>query len=478
MTPTMPEIGGRGMRSRPRRQAGFLFFNGQAMNGKTAICPASWWLVVLVFLAAVSPCWAAPPLEGSEALPEPLPLEVAVQWALIHNPELAVIREQHGIAAAGVVIAQTYPFNPFWEGKVLPNFGPESAGITNSVSNEHKLLLELEVRRQGRYRREGSAAALSRTDWEIAFQELGVAVRVMRAFDATLYRQEKLRLVEQTVRLNDDVAKQVAKLVEQAQLRPGDLILARTEVDDTRSQLGTSRTAVVVARNELRRLLGAVPGMPPVEGKLERPVILEDCSELIQNALERRADRQARLAAVSEAEARLRLAQADRFGNPVVGPTYAYDDSRVNYVGVQITVPLPVLNKRQGEIMQREAERARAYQDLQQTEIQIRQEVEAALDRLKEAQTWAEGYRMQTIPNLKRALEEMDRLFTQNQPGTDVLRVIDIRRKLLKAQEGYLDALSELNQARADLVGAVGDLPMIVDPPERIPAPKLGAPPP
>ena len=97
--------------------------------------------------------------------------------------------------------------------------------------------------------------------------------------------------------------------------------------------------------------------------------------------------------------------------------------------------------------MQRGAEQGRALAELRQTEIQIRQDVAAAVQRLQEAQAWADGYQKQTLPNLRKALEEMNKLFLQNQPGTDVLRVIDIRRKLLKAQEGYLDALWEIGRA-------------------------------
>src|SRR5437870_9368245 len=113
---------------------------------------------------------AQPP--GEASLPHVLTREEAVRWALQHNPELATIRQQHGIAAAAVVIAETYPFNPAWEGIIQGNSGPADAGIANRVSQEHRVSIELEIRHQRRYRREGANAALSRTDWEIAFQEL------------------------------------------------------------------------------------------------------------------------------------------------------------------------------------------------------------------------------------------------------------------------------------------------------------------
>src|SRR5262249_51716515 len=135
------------------------------------------------------------PFPQPDPAPRALTLADALAWALENNPELAALRQQHGIAAAGVVIARTYPFNPVWEGKIRAAEGPVSAGITNRVSNEHKLLLEVEVRGQGKQRRQAAQAALSRADWEIAFQETALAVRVARTFNAVLYRKEKLRLI-------------------------------------------------------------------------------------------------------------------------------------------------------------------------------------------------------------------------------------------------------------------------------------------
>ena len=59
--------------------------------------------------------------------------------------------------------------------------------------------------------------------------------------------------------------------------------------------------------------------------------------------------------------------------------------------------------------------------------------------------------------DLRRSLDEMDRLFRQGQPGVDLLRVLDIRRKLLRARDGYLDAQLAYVQALAELALAVGD---------------------
>ncbi len=401
---------------------------------------------------------AEPPVVPVAPLPQTLSRDMAVAWALQNNPELAAFRQQHGVAAAGVVIARTYPFNPVWEARVDWVTGPESAGISNRVNNEHRIFMDWEVRGQGRYRRQAACAALSRTDWEIAGQELNLAIRVVRAFDTVLYRREKLNLIQENIRLNEQAADQVRKLVDQGRLRPADLIVIRTEVEDARGQSGLGRTTLATTEQDLRRALGALAPLPALQGSLTVPPPLpEDAALLWQTAVDRRPDLHARQAALTEATARLRLEIANRYGNPSIGPVYQFDPTRINFIGGQLVLPLPVLNTHRGEILQREAERTRAALDLRQTEVLIHHDLEAARARLEAARAWVSYYETQLLPSLRTSLESIERLLAQGEPGVDVLRVIDIRRKLLRARDAYVDALWEVNQAQTDLAAAVGD---------------------
>jgi cobalt-zinc-cadmium efflux system outer membrane protein len=363
-----------------------------------------------------------------------------VAWALQNNPELAALRQQHGVAAAAVVIARTYPFNPVWEAKIRPVSGPASAGITNRVSNEHKLLLDVEVWGQGQYRRRGALAALSRTDWEIAHQEVTLAVRVLRAYGGVLYRQEKLQLIRKMIRVNEEAARQVEKLVKLGKLRPADLIVIETEVEDARAQLASGDSLLVPALSELRRALDWQNGDLQTESSLLLPAPRWDAALLTQAALGWRADLHARQAAVAEAEARVRLAVADRYGNPNLGPAYEYDPTRINLIGAQFTLPLPVLNTHRGEIRQRQAERTRAVFDLRQTEELIRQDIQAGLARLDKARAWVTTYRKTVLPGLENSLKKMNQLFLAGEPGVDILRLIDSNRKVLRARDTEIDA--------------------------------------
>jgi outer membrane protein TolC len=423
---------------------------------------AGFCLGIVFVLEGIAPCslraWADPPAsETTEPIPQTLTENAAIIWALENNPELAVFRTQRGIAAAAVIIAETYPFNPIWEAKVRGDGGPASAAITNRVPTEHGLLTELEIRGQGTYRRGAANATLTRTEWEIAHQEILLSVRVLRAFEAVLYRQEKLDLLHQTIELDQRTYDLVRKLVGQGRLHGPDEIVARLELDDVRAQLGPAQANLVQARYELRRALGAVDERFKLQGKLEGPLLSWTEAALMPVALERRTDRRARQAATAEAEAQLQLQRANRFGNPILGPHYEYDNTRVSYVGVQFSLPLPAFNIHRGEILQREAELERAQLDLRQIEVSIRQDVQSALARLDRASASVYTYRNEILKHLEESVKEIEKLLEAGDPNVSVLHVVDTRRKQLKVRDGYLDALWELRQARADLAAAIGD---------------------
>jgi cobalt-zinc-cadmium efflux system outer membrane protein len=420
----------------------------------------AWFLVVALILPMPAP--SVEPRHAVDTLPTAeLTLGQAVGIALAQNPELMAIRQQHGIAAAAVVTANIYPFNPNYEGRFRPCDGPAIATVVNHFDHEHTILLELELHHQGRYRRCEAHAALRKTDWDIATQELALAVRTVRAYQTLVYRRQKLELLEEFAKLDRKAADQAAQLIQAGRLRGPDLILARAELDDVVAQLGPARTQIAVARAELRRALGTVDEVFNVGGSLDVISPAWEPAALAAIAMARRPELPSRQAAVQQAEAALKLAMANRRGNISAGPTYEYDPTEINLIGATITMPLPLWNRHQGEIQQRQAERIRAVYDLRQTEIDIRQDVQAAVQRYASAKSAVAAFQSTVIPNLQNALNQMQQLFIQGDPGVDVLRIIDVRRRLIHARDAALDALFELHQSWDDMLAASGDLSVL-----------------
>jgi cobalt-zinc-cadmium efflux system outer membrane protein len=425
---------------------------------------------------AVLPLLLAAPAVAADPAPPVLPLDAAVRIGLERNSTLVSARQQRGLAAAGVILARVYPYNPLASASVRGVNGPAEAGITNHVSTQATVQVDVEVRGQWRDRRAAASAGVTRTEWEIADQEVTTAVAVIRAYNTVLYRQQKLDILEETVRLNEQIVARGQELRLAAKLAPADLSLAQTERDAARALRGQGRTAVAVARAELRRQLNTSDDTFTVSGELDRPLPTAPAPAIAQYAVQLRPDVHARSAAVAEADAKLRLQIRDRFGNPSIGPSYEVNETNAVFVGVALSAPIPVFNSKQGEIAQRRAELVRARVDLQQTELRVAQDVQAALARFAEAHRWAAEYPAEVLPNLRRAQQDMTQLFAAADQGVDVLRLIGVQRNFLQAQDAYLDAKFEVSQASADLAAAVGD-PALALPP-CLPADALQLPPP
>jgi hypothetical protein len=77
---------------------------------------------------------------------------------------------------------------------------------------------------------------------------------------------------------------------------------------------------------------------------------------------------------------------------------------------------------------------------------------------LNRAEGTVKDFANNVLPNLRQTREEVDKLYQAGQPGVTLQQIIDIRRRLLRTRDAYLDALFELSQAQTDLAAAVADL--------------------
>ena len=299
-----------------------------------------------------------------------------------------------------------------------------------------------------------------------------MAVHTIRAFNGYLYQLEKLRVLDDTIRLQEDTSKKVKQLVDQnLRLKAADFMLARSDELEARAQRGSRKTQAVMAWHELRRVMGVQKEIVEVSGKLPSGTPAGSADQWTQFAFQFRPDLQAAQMAYVEAEQHERLEIANRYGNPQVGVKTEYNETRVTFVGPTVHLALPVFNSKRGEILQRQAEKTKVLLDKQRIETQINQDILAALDRLKEAKKWVSTLD-EILPALQKTTQDFDKLFAQGE--VDVIRLIEVRRRHLRSRDSYLDALWELNQARADLAAAVGDFTLATD--ERAAQAKLGPP--
>ncbi len=425
-------------------------------------------------LIAVSP--AAPVLS---ALPNPsspptreISIDEAVTIALARNPDLSVARGDLAIADSQRVTANTYPFNPTFEAQLQS--ANNTAGLPQHFRQSYTVLQEIELGHKGNFRRSQAQATIRRTSWEIAQKELDVRADVYRKYQALLMARGKLQLAQDASELNRQLAANARSLLDAGKVTGADLLVAQAEAGDSRQAELIGEVEVAAAEVDLRSSLGIAEGVQLVpQGGLNLPIEMpiavsaaninaniEDRSAsielLVQSALQTLPEVQAKAAALRQAAAAEQLARANQHANITAGPAIEIDESKTFFAGATIQVPLQIYNRRQGERLQAEAERAKAAADLEQTRLKVKIRILAAYDAYASVQRIAAALANDVLPASQQRLVDADKLLSAGQ--LDLLKLVELRRRLLAARQQLLESQNQMALRLIELDALTGRL--------------------
>ena len=126
-----------------------------------------------------------------------------------------------------------------------------------------------------------------------------------------------------------------------------------------------------------------------------------------------------------------------------------------------LQVPLQIFNRKQGEQMQAEAERARAAADFQQSRLKVKMRVVAAGQQYAGARRMVEFLRDQQMPASQRQLQDAEKLLAAGQ--VDLLKVVEVRRRNLALREQLLEAEGRAASQLVELETLIGSIPLPAD---------------
>jgi outer membrane protein, heavy metal efflux system len=154
-------------------------------------------------------------------------------------------------------------------------------------------------------------------------------------------------------------------------------------------------------------------------------------------------------------EVRLQLARAERIPDlDLEGGTEIHDaDFQYGYRAA-VRMDLPILNQKNGEVAQANANLERLKAEEQAAILKVRGDISAAYLRYEAALQQAENYVKEILP----ASVEIEQLAVESyQAGkTGILAVIDAQRSVRQVRIEYYDVLAQLQTALADLEQAAG----------------------
>jgi cobalt-zinc-cadmium efflux system outer membrane protein len=418
------------------------------------------------------------PMGGNEKPPDPpgsaipLPLETALEWTLSCNPDLVTIRQNLNVSADAVAVARRFPtsLNPTVSVNLQPwVFARAADQHVEQLSTQVSVswMQPIEFGHRTAYRAAIANAAYSQTRWTILQNELMALVQTYRLHQAGVYRREKYHIAVELADFNRRLLETLKRQLQANQIPAADVVLAEVENQTTLQHVETARQEYVQAQTDLCQQIGVPRLAEAVEllGALQSPDYQEsaDADAFVRTALESRPEIRAARAQAAGSHDAVLLARKDRIPIPSIGPLYEKDQDNISFYGVALSSPIPVLNTGTPMLRQRESEYHRDAVSLEQTKQKVIVQVKTALIRCNEARRLLDRTNAITAP-LQEQAARMDRLYEAGQ--SDLVKLFQVRQRLIEAENTRLDAAWQMIQAYADLLAALGATPLVAAVPD------------
>jgi outer membrane protein, heavy metal efflux system len=382
----------------------------------------------------------------SAAQAQPLTLDSALQTAFANNPDLAAAQWEIDIAQGGRQQAGLIP-NP-----VLSVDAEDTRRDTRTTSVKLSQTLELGGKRGARIdvaSRAQDAAALT-----LEQRRNTLRADVIDSYYGALRSQERLDLAQRSLALAERGLVVANGRVTAGKTSPVEATRAQVQLSEIRLELNRAQMGLTDAYRRLAASTGSatVEFQAVATQSLPLPPAAQLLARLEQTAELRLAELQ-----ILQGEASVGLEKAQRIPDLDVSIGSQYDAGareRVNLVGV--SMPLPLFNRNQGNVLaaSRRADQARDLRNA--TELRLRTETRQALDLWQTANTEVRAFNQQILPAAQSAVDSATRGFEMGK--FNFLDVLDAQRTLIAARTQYLVATAQATDAWVRIERIYGDL--------------------
>lgn len=385
------------------------------------------------------------------AEPPQFTLAQALELARARNPGLVAAREAVAEARGGVTAARLpLQDNP----EIEASAGPRSAAESDPASTDSEVGLEqrLEIGGQRRHRieRADAAVAAAQAAADDAARELDLAVA--EAFYQALAARQGVELLERNEALAaglEDLARRRLELGEGTQLELNTVRIRRAEAA---RRLAAGRAELATARVSLAELLAAPPGeTPEPAGDLPDGAEVAGEMELVARAAESRPDLLAEKQKVERERAAVALADAEAVPDLTLAFSYGRDD-RQDVARGGFRIPLPFVQRNQGERESARAALRASEASLEQRRLAVAADVRRAFQAYEAALAASQIYDAGVLAAQGESLELLEKGYAAGE--IDYTELVVIQRELLDGRLGALEARRDLALATARLLAA------------------------
>lgn len=371
----------------------------------------------------------------SLALAEPsFDLKTLLDKAVAENPMMAVSKAQTAAAAAGITAARAY-YNPDLEVMGGPARYRNAPGTTKQ---NYGLTISQPLDFPGTRasRREYAEQQFNYAEKGIHTTSFDLRNQIKQAYLNVLLRQEILTMLGANLTLLQQVQGKVKRKVDIGEAARYELIKADTEVLAAERDYASAQTRIDEAKAILRGMIGNMPDSFDIQPVLPTITTLPGITELRQSA-ENNPYLQQLMSAKDGAEAKLKLEQALRFPGLTLKSDFTQDPD-LNTFRVGVVLPLPVWNRREGQIAQAAAGIEEADANIKLQQQVLRKEIDSAYQRTVIASNQLKVFENGLLQQSQATLSRAEAAYKFGERG--ILEYLDAQRVNRDVKRDYLIA--------------------------------------
>jgi cobalt-zinc-cadmium efflux system outer membrane protein len=413
-------------------------------------------------LAAILSTTIVPETEAQNAF-RTLTIEEAVNEAVQRNLALLAEQANLSIAEAALMSARLRP-NPVLSASAdsLDLLGTGFDEANGAGPPQYALRVDIPLERAHKRELRTEVAEYSKRVVEARFADIlrRLKLDVILAGIDILEAKARLQLAQDNLQALDRLLQLNEVRLTNGAVPQLEVTRSRVAMLQYRGSVKSAQLTLTQARLKLLPLLGRTPDEEPVDiddrlGVMPVPVG-SDLPGLQQAARATRPDLLALHRDQARTQADLRLQVAQGKVDYTAGAEYRRQqgvNGRGNLLGLFLSVPLPVFNRNQGEIMRAEAEQQKASRSVTAAETEIAGEVASAYHEFESARELL----VEIERDLLRPTQEARAATTyMYQAGaTSLLDVLDAQRAFNDTMETYHSAQAAFRRAQARLSIAV-----------------------
>lgn len=390
----------------------------------------------------------------------PLRLEDLTQLAIQHNKDLNAARYAIAIAEARLVQAG------LWSNPSLNLNNDDDRVFSNEGEYKRNIGFSQAFPISGRIAKQKTVARVDivRAKAEVQEGMRQLTAKVANAYYAAVVAENRMRQMSYLQGINQELVRVIHNRYHAAEISKLDENSARIEYARINQEKQLLQSQLIKQYATINHLLGQKPSNSLViETTIRIPKALPPLGELINYALCHRPDRQVLWLTHQRANADRVLAKAERFADWNLGVGVQQEKIIVEgappqqadrTLNLSLSIPLPLLNRNQGRIMEATASGIQALENLNALNLAIETEVTSNYEQVKALKTSLLQTKS-TFLGLGHTNVKLAREAYQN-GQVAFLNLLQVQRQQNDIQMAYLTTAEQYFQSYVALCTAIG----------------------